>query len=59
VQGGYYGTLPALQNTLDADVPVTTDYRSVLSEVVTKRLGASSATVFPGFTPETVGAIRI
>lgn len=59
VQGGYYGTLPALQNTLDADVPVTTDYRSVLSEVVTKRLGASSATVFPGFTPETVGAVRI
>jgi len=57
VKGGYYGTWPGLQNTLDADVAVTTDYRSVLSEVVTKRMGASTAAVFPGFAPETVGAM--
>lgn len=57
VKGGYYGSMPALTNSLDADLPVTTDYRSVLSEVVTKRLGASSAKVFPGFAPETVGAV--
>lgn len=57
VKGGYYGTMPALTNSLDADLPVTTDYRSVLSEVVTKRLGASTAKVFPGFAPETVGAL--
>jgi uncharacterized protein (DUF1501 family) len=57
VKGGYYGTMPALENSLDADVPVTTDYRSVLSELVTKRLGASTSAVFPGFAPETVGAL--
>lgn len=57
VKGGYHGRMPALENSADADLPVTTDYRSVLSEVVTKRLGASSAAVFPGFTPEPVGAL--
>ncbi len=58
VRGGrYYGTLPPLTDDLDSDVPVTTDYRSVLSEVVTTRFGASTATVFPGFQPETVGAM--
>lgn len=58
VRGGrYYGTWTRLADTLDADVPVTTDYRSVLAEVVTKRFGASSATVFPGFSPSTVGAL--
>lgn len=59
VNGGrYYGTWPGLTNQVDSDLLVTTDYRSVLSDVVTKRFGASSAKVFPGFTPETVGAMR-
>ena len=31
----------ASTDTLDADLPVTTDYRSVLAEVVTRRFGAS------------------
>lgn len=57
VKGGYHGTWPGLVDDNDGDLKVTTDYRSVLAEVVTKRLGASSATVFPGFTPETVGAL--
>ena len=57
VKGGYYGTMPPLSADLDADVPVTTDYRSVLSEVVTTRLNASRAAVFPGFTPEPVGVM--
>jgi uncharacterized protein (DUF1501 family) len=58
VKGGrYYGTWPGLTNAADADLLVTTDYRSVLSEVVTKRLGASSAVVFPGFTPSPVDAL--
>jgi uncharacterized protein (DUF1501 family) len=57
VKGGYHGTMPALQNTVDADLDVTTDYRSVLSEVVTRRMDASSAAVFPGFAPEAVGAM--
>lgn len=59
VKGGYYGSMPSLTNSLDADLPVTTDYRSVLSEVVTKRLGASTAQVFPGFAPEPVGALTV
>jgi uncharacterized protein (DUF1501 family) len=43
VKGGtYYRTWPWLDNTDGADLLVTTDYRSVLSEVVAKRLGASS-----------------
>jgi uncharacterized protein (DUF1501 family) len=57
VRGGYYGTWPGLVDSLDADLNVTTDYRSVLSELVSKRLGRSVAQVFPGFTPETVGAV--
>jgi uncharacterized protein (DUF1501 family) len=57
VRGGYHGTWPGLVDSLDADLAVTTDYRSVLAEVVTKRLGRSVATVFPGFAPEVVGAI--
>ncbi|HEX2893001.1 MAG TPA: DUF1501 domain-containing protein [Marmoricola sp.] len=57
VRGGYHGTWPGLVDSLDADLNVTTDYRSVLAELVTKRLGRSVATVFPGFTPETVGAV--
>ena len=55
VKRGYYGTWPALQNTLDADLSVTTDYRSVLSEIVTRRFDVSTATVFPGFAPESIG----
>lgn len=58
VKGGYYGKWTRLQSGLDADVPVTTDYRSVLAEVVSKRLGASIPTVFPGFSPQKVGAMR-
>lgn len=58
VKGGYHGTMPALANSLDADVPVTTDYRSVLSEVITKRMGVSAAKVFPGFTAASVGAMK-
>jgi uncharacterized protein (DUF1501 family) len=57
VRGGYHGTWPGLVDSLDADLAVTTDYRSVLAELVDKRLGRSVATVFPGFTPETVGAV--
>ncbi|GAB3030091.1 hypothetical protein GCM10011376_39660 [Nocardioides flavus (ex Wang et al. 2016)] len=58
VRGGrYYGSWPGLQDTLDGDLLVTTDYRSVLTEVVTKRFGVSVAQVFPGFTPQPVGVM--
>ncbi|MDR7251033.1 uncharacterized protein (DUF1501 family) [Nocardioides sp. BE266] len=58
VKGGkYYGSWPGLQNTLDGDLLVTTDYRSVLTEVVTRRFGVSVAQVFPGFAPQSVGVM--
>jgi uncharacterized protein (DUF1501 family) len=58
VKGGtYYGKWPGLANTLDGDLLVTTDYRSVLSEVVVSRFGASPAAVFPGFVRGTVGVM--
>jgi uncharacterized protein (DUF1501 family) len=58
VRGGYHGTWPGLSDDLDADLTVTTDYRSVLSEIVVSRFGASSARVFPGFQPERVGVVQ-
>ncbi|WP_210650786.1 DUF1501 domain-containing protein [Nocardioides sp. SYSU D00065] len=58
VRGGrYYGSWPGLTDSLDADVLVTTDYRSVLTEVVTQRFGVSVAQVFPGFSPQPVGVM--
>jgi uncharacterized protein (DUF1501 family) len=57
VKGGYYGTWPGLDNSLDGDLLVTTDYRSVLSEVVLGRFGASPAAVFPGFVRSPVGVM--
>ncbi len=58
VRGGqYHGRWPGLANTHDADLLVTTDYRSVLAEVVVRRFGVSSAAVFPGFSPAPVGVV--
>ncbi len=59
VKGGrYYGTWPGLGQERDSDLLVTTDYRSVLSEVVSSRFTASPAAVFPGFQPERLGAMQ-
>jgi uncharacterized protein (DUF1501 family) len=55
VKGGYYGTWPGLTKTSDADLLVTTDYRSVLNEVITTRMGASTASIFPGLSATTTG----
>ncbi|MGB0101719.1 MAG: DUF1501 domain-containing protein [Nocardioides sp.] len=58
VKGGrYYGRWPELSLDADADLLVTTDYRSVLAEIVSTRFGASTAAVFPGFSPEPVGVM--
>jgi uncharacterized protein (DUF1501 family) len=58
VNGGrYYGSWPGLSNTTDADLLVTTDYRDVLSEIITSRFDASPSEVFPGLTPRTVGVM--
>jgi uncharacterized protein (DUF1501 family) len=58
VKGGrYYGSWHGLGTDDDADLLVTTDYRSVLAEIVATRFGASTAAVFPHFSPETVGVM--
>jgi uncharacterized protein (DUF1501 family) len=58
VRGGqYYAKWPGLTGEIDSDLAVTTDYRSVLAEVVSARFAASTGTVFPGFTPEPVGVM--
>jgi len=57
VRGGqHYGTWPELRVGSDADLLVTTDYRQVLAEVVTRRFsGASLPGVFPGLSYAPVG----
>lgn len=55
IKGGkVYGTMPKLTtaNLVDGDVPITTDYRQPLAEIVGKRLKNDKlAEVFPGFSP--------
>ncbi len=59
VKGGrYYGQWPGLSNELDSDLLVTTDYRSVLAEVVSSRFGVSTASVFPQFQPDVLGLMQ-
>jgi len=58
VKGGYYGRWPGLTNTVDADLTMTTDYRSVLTEVVSTGFGATVGQVFPGFSPTSLGVMR-
>jgi uncharacterized protein (DUF1501 family) len=58
VKGGrYFGTWPGLTHTSDADLTVTTDYRSVLTDVVRSRFGADSSRVFPGFVGPSLGTM--
>ena len=63
VNGGkMFGTWPGLaaeQLDQGADLKVTTDYRSVLSEVLTHRLGNPHIDlVFPGFKPSELGLVH-
>ncbi|WP_426244654.1 DUF1501 domain-containing protein [Nocardioides sp. LHG3406-4] len=57
--GRYYSRWPGLSGGPDADLLVTTDYRSVLAEVVSARFGADVSRVFPGFAREPVGVMRL
>lgn len=60
VRGGrYYGSWPGLgrSSLVEGDLAVTTDYRSVLAEVLRARFDASTARVFPGLVPEAVGVM--
>ncbi len=54
--GRVYGDWPGLEETAlnDGDLEITTDYRSVLSELLVKRMGASRPMlpkILPDFTP--------
>lgn len=56
VKGGYYGRWPGLENTENADLAVTTDYRDVLSEVVAALYPERSlAAIFPQFQHKRLG----
>ena len=55
--GRYYGQWPGLTNSEDADLAVTTDYRSVLGEIVRARFGIDPGTVFPGFVANPLGLL--
>ncbi len=61
IRGGQvYGSWPGLDaSSLDrGDLAITTDYRDVLAEIVTARLGNPNlAAVFPGYTPRPVGLV--
>ena len=60
VKGGYHGTWPRLDASglVDGDLAVTTDYRTVLAEVVTSRLNRSVADAFPGLSYAPLNLMR-
>jgi len=57
VRGGYHGHWPGLANSYDADLTVTTDYRQVLADIVSRRFNASVAKVFPGLKWQSTGVM--
>ncbi|MGH3471390.1 MAG: DUF1501 domain-containing protein [Nocardioidaceae bacterium] len=60
VRGGrYYADWPSLSPgaLVDGDLAVTTDYRSVLAEVLRSQFKLNVGLVFPGFRPSPVGAM--
>jgi uncharacterized protein (DUF1501 family) len=60
VRGGrYYGRWPGLGGSLvEGDLAVTTDYRTVLGEIVAKRLDRAPSKVFPGLPYRPLGLVR-
>ncbi len=60
ILGHYPGLNEAKWVIGPAGLEVLFDYRSVLSEVLTKRMGLeSSQDVFPGFTPQQIGIAEV
>ena len=58
VRGGlYHGRWPGLANSYEADLTVTTDYRQVLADIVSRRFNASVAKVFPGLKWQSTGVM--
>jgi uncharacterized protein (DUF1501 family) len=61
VKGGYYASWPGLttKQMTDGNLKVTTDYRSVLWEVLGSRFPSLSlSSVFPSFSPSKVGVMQ-
>jgi uncharacterized protein (DUF1501 family) len=61
VRGGrVYGRWPGLggDRLVDGDLAGTTDYRSILAEVLSTRLGVAASAVFPDFRPATLGLVN-
>ena len=56
VYGAWPGIAPA--QTQAGDLKVTTDYRSVLGEVLEKRCALTASTVLPGLPSERLGIVR-
>ncbi|MBU6330167.1 MAG: DUF1501 domain-containing protein [Acidobacteria bacterium] len=51
VSAGVKGSWPGLTERIDGDVIIANDYRTVLAEIIGKRMrSVSLSTVFPGFT---------
>jgi uncharacterized protein (DUF1501 family) len=57
VRGGYHASWPGLSSGYDADLTVTTDYRQVLADVVSRRFNASVPQVFPGLKWQSTGVM--
>jgi uncharacterized protein (DUF1501 family) len=57
VRSGYHGRWPGLVNSYEADLTVTTDYRQVLADIVSRRFNASVAKVFPGLKWQSTGVM--
>ncbi|QIG43298.1 DUF1501 domain-containing protein [Nocardioides anomalus] len=57
VRPGYHARWPGLATGYEADLTVTTDYRQVLADVVSRRFGASVASVFPGLKYQSTGVM--
>jgi uncharacterized protein (DUF1501 family) len=59
VGGRVHGTWPGLAGLDAGDLPVTTDYRTVLTEVLRNRCGVTrTGSVFPGFHGTALGVVR-
>lgn len=61
IGGRVYGRWPGLSaaNLVAGDLAGTTDYRTVLAEVLEKRAKLSTAAVFPGLGSARLGALRV
>jgi len=57
VRGGYHARWPGLSSSYESDLTVTTDYRQVLADVVSRRFNASVPAVFPGLKWQSTGVM--